>query len=47
MRELICGLPREGITVFLSNHLLSEVEQMATQIGIINAGRLIFQGAPR
>jgi ABC-2 type transport system ATP-binding protein len=46
MRELICGLPREGITVFLSSHLLSEVEQMATQIGIVNAGQLIFQGAP-
>jgi ABC-2 type transport system ATP-binding protein len=46
MRELICGLPQEGITVFLSSHLLSEVEQMATQIGIINAGRLIFQGIP-
>lgn len=46
MRELICNLPKEGITVFLSSHLLSEVDQMATQIGIINAGRLIFQGVP-
>lgn len=46
MRELICNLPREGITVFLSSHLLGEVEQMATQIGIINNGRLIFQGTP-
>src|SRR5512133_92789 len=46
MRELICSLPQAGITVFLSSHLLSEVEQMATQIGIIHAGRLIFQGVP-
>lgn len=46
MRELICSLPREGMTVFLSSHLLSEIEQMATHIGIIHAGRLIFQGIP-
>ncbi len=46
IRELICDLPRQGFTVFLSSHLLSEVEQMATQIGILQAGRLIFQGSP-
>jgi ABC-type multidrug transport system ATPase subunit len=45
MRDLICRLPEEqGITVFLSSHLLSEVEQVATHIGIINQGRLLFQG---
>ena len=45
MRDLLCRLPGEkGITVFLSSHLLNEVEQMATQIGIIQQGRLIFQG---
>jgi len=46
IRELICGLPKEGITVFLSSHMLSEVEQMATRIGIIQSGSLIFQGSP-
>jgi ABC-type multidrug transport system ATPase subunit len=47
MRDLIRRLPvEEGVTVFLSSHLLSEVEQMATQIGIIRCGKLIFQGAP-
>jgi ABC-2 type transport system ATP-binding protein len=47
MRDLIVSLPEEfGITVFLSSHLLSEVEQVATQIGIIQKGRLIFQGNP-
>jgi ABC-2 type transport system ATP-binding protein len=47
MRDLIVRLPEElGITVFLSSHLLSEVEQVATQIGIIQKGRLIFQGKP-
>lgn len=45
IRDLIRSLPDEyGITVFLSSHLLSEVEQIATHIGIINQGRLIFQG---
>jgi lantibiotic transport system ATP-binding protein len=44
-RHLIKSFPRElGITVFLSSHLLSEVEQIATHIGIINRGRLLFQG---
>ena len=47
VRELIRRLPREyGMTVFVSSHLLGEVEQTATHIGIIQAGRLIFQGTP-
>jgi lantibiotic transport system ATP-binding protein len=45
MREFLRSLPqRFGITVFLSSHLLSEVEQIATHIGIINHGKLLFQG---
>ena len=45
MRALIRLLPVEfGITVFLSSHLLSEVEQVANHIGIIHQGRLLFQG---
>jgi ABC-type multidrug transport system ATPase subunit len=45
MRDLISRLPQEqDITVFLSSHLLSEVEQVATHIGIINQGRMLFQG---
>lgn len=47
MRELICQLPaRHGVTVFLSSHLLGEVEQVATHIGIIQDGQLLFQGTP-
>lgn len=45
MRELICSLPGEyGMTVLLSSHLLSEVDQMATNVGIISSGSLVFQG---
>lgn len=45
IRELLCRLPDEcGATVFLSSHLLAEVEQVATQIGIIDHGKLRFQG---
>jgi ABC-type multidrug transport system ATPase subunit len=45
MREMIRRMPGEhGITVFLSSHLLGEVEQMATHVGIIGRGRLLFEG---
>ncbi len=44
MRDLICSLPAQGITIFLSSHLLSEVEQVATHIGIIQQGQFRFQG---
>ena len=45
MRDLIRTLPETtGTTVFLSSHLLREVEQVATHIGIVNQGRLLFQG---
>lgn len=45
MRDLIRRMPDEfGVTVFLSSHLLSEVEQIAGHIGIIHEGKLLFQG---
>src|SRR5690349_1217528 len=45
MRDLIRRLPEEfGVTVFLSSHLLNEVEQIASHIGIIHESRLLFQG---
>lgn len=44
MRELISSLPKTfGITVLISSHLLSEIDQMATHVGIINQGELVFQ----
>ncbi|GIN73285.1 bacitracin ABC transporter ATP-binding protein [Bacillus sp. J14TS2] len=46
MRQLIKSLPsRYGITVLLSSHLLSEIELMATSVGIINEGKLLYQGS--
>lgn len=46
IRELIKSLPQKyGITVLISTHLLSEIEQMATSVGIINDGNLLFQGS--
>ncbi|NIV30603.1 MAG: ATP-binding cassette domain-containing protein [Anaerolineae bacterium] len=45
MRDLIVRLPKElGVTVFLSSHLLAEVEQVASHISIIHEGSLRFQG---
>ena len=44
MRELICSLPaRFGMTVLVSSHLLSEIDQMADYVGIIREGELVFQ----
>ena len=45
MRSLIREMPRRcGATVLVSSHLLSEMEQMADHVGIIDHGRLLFQG---
>lgn len=44
MRELIRSLPgRYDMTVVVSSHLLSEIDQMATDVGIISNGSLVFQ----
>lgn len=45
MRNIIRSLPaRTGATVFLSSHLLSEVQQTVTHIGLMQEGRLVLQG---
>lgn len=45
MRELLRRInTEEKITILISSHLLSEIEKLVTHIGIINKGRLIFQG---
>lgn len=46
MRDLICDLPGHyGMTVMVSSHLLSEIDQMADDVGIINNGKMIYQGS--
>ena len=44
VRELIVQLAEEGITIFLSSHLLHEVEQTCTAMAILNKGRLVTTG---
>lgn len=45
MRELIISLPEEyGMTVIVSSHLLSEIDQMAEDVGIIGNGKMMYQG---
>lgn len=48
VRELIIRLAKEeNITVFLSSHLLHEVEQVCDRVGVVNRGRLIAEGKVR
>ncbi|MDG4653904.1 ABC transporter ATP-binding protein [Chryseobacterium arthrosphaerae] len=44
MRKLFQYLNEQGKTIFLSSHILSELEKTATHIGIIEGGKMIFQG---
>jgi ABC-type multidrug transport system ATPase subunit len=43
IRELLLDLNRGGTTVFLSSHLLAEVEQLCTRVGVLDRGRLVLQ----
>jgi ABC-2 type transport system ATP-binding protein len=45
VRDLISGLARDGITVFLSSHVLPEVEQLCQRVAILQAGRIVAEGA--
>jgi ABC-type multidrug transport system ATPase subunit len=42
IRELLVALNEAGTTVVLSSHLLSEVEQLCTRVGVMDAGRLVL-----
>jgi ABC-2 type transport system ATP-binding protein len=45
MRELLKELNRQqGTTILVSSHLLTEIEKIATHVGILNQGQLLFQG---
>jgi ABC-2 type transport system ATP-binding protein len=44
VRALVRQIAADGITVFVSSHLLAEVEQVCTHVGVMRTGRLVFQG---
>jgi ABC-2 type transport system ATP-binding protein len=44
IRSLVRGLAQDGTTVFLSSHLLDEIEQVCSHTAVMNRGRLVTQG---
>lgn len=44
VRNLIRSLSAEGITIFLSSHLLSEIEMLCSHVAVMNAGKIVAQG---
>ncbi|WP_136313710.1 ABC transporter ATP-binding protein [Actinomyces procaprae] len=44
IRRLLVSLAGQGVTVMVSSHLLDEIDRMAGVLGILSAGRLVFQG---
>lgn len=45
VRALIRSLAAEGITIFVSSHLLSEIEQLCDHVAVMSAGKLLAQGS--
>jgi ABC-2 type transport system ATP-binding protein len=45
VRSLIREIAADGVTVFVSSHLLAEVEQVCSHVGVMRTGRLVFQGS--
>lgn len=45
VRSLIRQIAADGITVFVSSHLLAEVEQVCSHVGVMRGGKLVFQGS--
>ena len=43
IRHLLVELNQAGTTIFLSSHLLAEIEQMSTRVGVLDRGRLVLQ----
>ena len=44
VRGLIRAIAADGTTVFVSSHLLAEVEQICTHVGVMRTGKLVYQG---
>ncbi len=45
IKEIILGMKKEGKTVFLNSHILSDIEEICDTIGVIHAGELIYSGS--
>lgn len=45
VRSLIRSLAAQGITIFVSSHLLMEIEQICTQLAVMSAGKIVAQGS--
>lgn len=45
VRDIILSLKREGVSVFLNSHLLSEVEQVSDRVAFVNGGRVLRAGS--
>lgn len=45
VRTLVRQIAADGITVFVSSHLLAEVEQVCSHVGVMRVGKLVFQGS--
>jgi len=45
VRALVRQIAADGITVFVSSHLLAEVDQVCTHVGVMRTGQLVFQGS--
>jgi ABC-2 type transport system ATP-binding protein len=45
VRALIRAIAADGTTVFVSSHLLAEVEQICSHVGVMRVGELVFQGS--
>ena len=44
VRLLLAGLAERGMTIFLSSHLLHEIEQICTRVAVLNKGRVVAEG---
>jgi ABC-2 type transport system ATP-binding protein len=46
IRDLLSSLRKSGLTIFLSSHLLSEIETVCDRVAILNRGKLVAAGTP-
>jgi ABC-type multidrug transport system ATPase subunit len=44
IRELLSGLASQGVTIFLSSHLLNDADKLCSHVGILHEGQLVAQG---